>query len=153
MNIKLLAKVLSICLVLTVFVQADETSHKEAAYELMKTMGIEKILSQSNEKMVAYQVSKNPKIKGYEDVLQNFYDKYSNWDVIKNEVLKMYTDAFTEKELNELTAFYKSPTGQKALSEMPALMVNTIGLGQKNIERNLSELQAEIEKRKAEKKN
>ncbi|NIS95288.1 MAG: DUF2059 domain-containing protein, partial [Nitrosopumilaceae archaeon] len=92
------------------------------------------------------------KIQGYEDILQNFYNKYSNWDVVKEEVLKMYTETFTEKELKELTAFYKSPTGQKALSEMPPLMVKTIALGQKNIEKHLPELQAEIEKRRAEKK-
>ncbi|TDJ04089.1 MAG: DUF2059 domain-containing protein, partial [Deltaproteobacteria bacterium] len=72
--------------------------------------------------------------------------------VIKDDVIKMYTQSFTEQELNELTAFYKSPTGQKALSTMPTLMVKTIQIGQQNIKEHLSELQKEIEKRTEENK-
>ncbi len=64
----------------------------------------------------------------------------------------MYTQSFTEQELNELTAFYKSPTGQKALSTMPTLMVKTIHAGQQNIKEHLPELQKEIEKRTEENK-
>ena len=51
-----------------------------------------------------------------------------------------------------MTKFYKSSVGQKALSEVPTLMLKTIAAGQKNIEANLPELKAEIEKLQAEKK-
>ncbi len=150
MNSKIIISTLSLILVFTALLNADEKSHNKAALDLIETMGIAKMIKQSNERMVALQVKRNSRIQGYEDVLQKFYDKYSNWDVVKKDVLKMYTETFTEKELKELNTFYKSPTGQKALSKMPALMVKTIALGQQNIEKNLPELQAEIEKRKAQ---
>jgi len=149
---KLIISTLCFFLIFAAFVNADENSHKKAANELLVTMGIERILKQSNERTVSFQVAKNSKIAGYEDLVKAFYDKHSNWEVIKDDVIKMYTQAFTEQELNELTTFYKSPTGQKALSEMPALMVKTIHTGQQNIKDNLPELQKEIEKRKEEKK-
>lgn len=152
MNIRLIASALCLFLTFVIFVNADENSHKKAANELLVTMGIEKMLEQSNEKTVSFQVAKNRKIAGYEDLVKAFYDKYSNWEVIKDEVIKMYTQSFTEQELNELTAFYKSPTGQKALSTMPTLMVKTIHIGQQNIKEHLPELQKEIEKRTEENK-
>ena len=152
MKTKLITSTLCFFLIFAAFVNADENSHKKAANELLVTMGIEKMLEQSNERLVSIQVAQNRKIAGYEDLVKAFYDKHSNWEVIKDDVIKMYTQAFTEQELNELTTFYKSPTGQKALSEMPALMVKTIHTGQQNIKDNLPELQKEIEKRKEEKK-
>jgi len=152
LNIRLIASALCLFLIFVTFVNADENSHKEAANELLVTMGIEKMLEQSNQKTVSFQVAKNRKIAGYEDLVKEFYDKYSNWEVIKNETIKMYTQSFTEQELNELTAFYKSPTGQKALSTMPTLMVKTIHIGQQNIKEHLPELQKEIEKRTEENK-
>jgi len=152
LNIRLIASALCLFLTFVIFVNADENSHKKAANELLVTMGIEKMLEQSNEKTVSFQVAKNRKIVGYEDLVKAFYDKYSNWEVIKDDVIKMYTQSFTEQELNELTAFYKSPTGQKALSTMPTLMVKTIHIGQQNIKEHLPELQKEIEKRTEENK-
>ena len=152
MNNKINALALCSFLTFVTFVGADENSHKKAANELLVTMGIEKMLEQANERLVGIQVAKNRKIVGYEDLVKAFYDKYSNWEVIKDDVIKMYTQSFTEQELNELTAFYKSPTGQKALSTMPTLMVKTIHAGQQNIKDHLPELQKEIEKRTEENK-
>jgi len=152
LNNKLTAFALCFFLIFTALVNADEKSHKKAANELLVTMGIEKMLEQSNERLVSIQVAKNRKIAGYEDLVKAFYDKYSNWEVIKDDAIKMYTQSFTEQELNELTTFYKSPTGQKALSTMPTLMVKTIHLGQQNIKEHLPELKKEIEKRTEENK-
>lgn len=152
MNKLPIAKALCFFLIFSAFAHADEKSHKKAANELLATMGIAKMIEQSNERMVTIQVARNSKIAGYEDIIKAFYDKYSNWEIVKADAISMYTESFTEKELKELTAFYKSPTGQKALTKMPALMVKTIGIGQKNIEKHLPELQKEIEKRRAEKK-
>lgn len=110
------------------------------------------MLEKSNKRMVAIQVARNKRISGYEEVLNNFYNKYSNWDIVKDDVIELYTIKFTEAELNELARFYKSPVGQKALAEVPTLMLETIAAGQKNIEKNLPELQQQIQKLQEEKK-
>ncbi len=152
LNNKLTAFALCFFLIFAALVNADEKSHKKSANELLVIMGVEKLPEQSRENMVRLLVARNRKIAEDEDIIKAFYDKYSSWEVIKDDVIKMYTQSFTEQELNELTSFYKSPIGQKALSEIPTLMVKTIGIGQKNMQENLPDLQKEIKKRQEEKK-
>ncbi|HSG30707.1 MAG TPA: DUF2059 domain-containing protein [Thermodesulfobacteriota bacterium] len=152
MNNKIILAAFSLFLTFTAFSIADETSHKKAAQELLVTMDIQNMLEKSNKRMVAIQVARNKRISGYEEVLNNFYNKYSNWDIVKDDVIELYTIKFTEAELNELARFYKSPVGQKALAEVPTLMLETIAAGQKNIEKNLPELQQQIQKLQEEKK-
>jgi hypothetical protein len=41
-------------------------------------------------------------------------------DELMNEVAKVYASHFTEQELKELVAFYKTPLGKKMLTEDPA---------------------------------
>ncbi|NIP39795.1 MAG: DUF2059 domain-containing protein [Candidatus Dadabacteria bacterium] len=152
MNNKIIISALCFFLTFAAFIQADEASHKKAANDLLVAMDIQKMLEKSNERMVTLQLARNKKIIGYENVLNDFYNKYSNWDIVKDDVIKMYTEKFTEAELNELTKFYKSPVGQKALAEIPTLMLETIAAGQKNIQKNLPELQKQIQKLQEEKK-
>ena len=39
-----------------------------------------------------------------------------------NEIVKLYAQRFTEQELKEAIAFYKSPTGKKILTEEPKIL-------------------------------
>jgi hypothetical protein len=39
-----------------------------------------------------------------------------------NEIVKLYAARFTEQELKEAVAFYKSPTGKKILTEEPKIL-------------------------------
>jgi uncharacterized protein len=39
-----------------------------------------------------------------------------------NEIVKLYAQRFTEQELKEAVAFYKSPTGKKILAEEPKIL-------------------------------
>ena len=39
-----------------------------------------------------------------------------------NEIVKLYAARFTEQELKEAVAFYKSPTGKKVLTEEPRIL-------------------------------
>ena len=39
-----------------------------------------------------------------------------------NEIVRLYAQRFTEQELKEAVAFYKSPTGKKILAEEPKIL-------------------------------
>jgi hypothetical protein len=41
---------------------------------------------------------------------------------ITNEVIRLYAQRFTEQELKEANAFYKTPTGKKMLAEEPKIL-------------------------------
>lgn len=49
----------------------------------------------------------------------------------EQELLQAYANAFSEAELTELTAFYSTPTGQKSLTAMPALLQQSMTIGEK----------------------
>jgi hypothetical protein len=50
---------------------------------------------------------------------------------LTNQMASVYANNFTAAELHDLTAFYKSPTGQKLLRMMPVITSQTMAVGQK----------------------
>ena len=44
------------------------------------------------------------------------------WDSVRPAFVQAYADAFTEAELHEMTAFYKSPAGQKLVATDPQVL-------------------------------
>jgi len=45
-----------------------------------------------------------------------------SYKAVKPEMVKLYVDTFTDEEIEGITAFYKSPTGQALLKKTPQLM-------------------------------
>jgi uncharacterized protein len=50
---------------------------------------------------------------------------------LSNAIAAIYADNFTADELRALTAFYKSPAGQKFLQKTPVIAAQTMAAGQK----------------------
>jgi hypothetical protein len=115
-----------------------------AAHELFAVMDIGKMMDNAITKMVDVQVKQNPMIAPVKTVMLDFFRKYMSWDVLKDEMAKIYAEEFTIKELKELTAFYKSPLGQKMAQKMPVLMAKGAELGQRRVQEHMPELQAAI---------
>ena len=70
-----------------------------------------------------------------------------------NEVAKMYAQRFTEQELKDLLAFYKSPLGQKVVTDEPkvldAAMQRAQDWANKFSEEVIGRMRAEMKKRGA----
>ena len=45
-------------------------------------------------------------------------------------VTQIYAARFTQAEIEDLTQFYRTPTGQKYLAELPALTQKAVAFGQ-----------------------
>lgn len=45
-----------------------------------------------------------------------------DWDAIGPQMVELYARTFTEDELRDMVAFYKTPSGRKSLEKMPLLM-------------------------------
>lgn len=58
--------------------------------------------------------------------LKNIYRDWFKYDfdqqAILTKLVAVYSGSFTDKEINELIAFYETPTGQKFLAKSPQLM-------------------------------
>jgi hypothetical protein len=70
---------------------------------------------------------------------------------VMNEVAKLYATRFTEQELKDALAFYKSPLGRKLLAEEPNLldqsMKNAQTWADKLSEEVIAKMRAEMKKR------
>jgi uncharacterized protein len=134
-------------------VAAEPTkSHLEAADTLLKTMEFSKQMDAAVDQMVALQVKTNPKLEPFKDVMRSFLKKHMSYETLKGDLLKLYADNFTESELKDLTAFYKTPLGKKMLEKQPVLMKAASELGARKVQENAAELRMLIEEA-AKKKN
>ena len=132
--------------------RGDEVSHLKAAESLLRLMGMETLLSQSVDQMLAMQVQQNPALAPYQAQMKAFLSKYMSWASMKDDIAKLYTTEFSESELNELNKFYQTPLGKKTVQKMPALMAKGANLAQKRVQDHLPELQAELAAAGADKK-
>ena len=56
-----------------------------------------------------------------------------SWDKMEPQYAKLYADAYTEQQLDDLIAFYKSPTGQVVVEKTPILVQQANDLSQERL--------------------
>jgi len=120
--------------------ETKPTSQHLAAEELLQMMHMKELMEQSTETMIGAMLSRLPQEAQQRDTLMAFFNKYVGWDALKKDFTQIYKEAFTEKELRDLIAFYKTPSGQKAIRTMPSLMQKGALIGQERVQAHLPEL-------------
>jgi len=123
---------------------ADEDSHKKTAEKLLTQIGTDRILAQSIENTLNAQIQQQPSLAPYKEVMLNFFEKHMGFESLKDDLIAIYVEAFTEEELNDIMAFYETPTGRKTLEKLPELSAKGAQLGQSRVQQNIQELQEMI---------
>jgi hypothetical protein len=117
--------------------QAPDADAQAAARELITTM---KLGDQFKAMMpMIFKAFKPAIVQNRPDVDRDFdalvpilLDKMSaRVKELEDAVIVVYASNFSAAELRDLTAFYKSPTGQKLLQKTPFVTQQTIAAGQK----------------------
>lgn len=129
---------------------AQTPSQVAAANELFKIMKLENQIVPTSAAMIESEIGRNAGMQAYRDVMLTWLRKYMTWDAMKPELIKLYTEAYTEAELKELAAFYKTPVGQKSLAKMPELMQKTAMIGGKLGQPHVDELKTLMAARREE---
>ncbi len=130
---------------------ADEKSHRKAAEDLLLAMQVDEQLRSSIDQSITLQIKVNPQLAQVKDVFNRFFAKHMSWEALKDDVISMYTESFTEPELKEITAFYRTPTGKKLVEKMPVLTAKGMQLGVSRVQANQGELRQMIEEELAKK--
>lgn len=125
---------------------ADEKSHLAAAEEFLRAANTEQTMLATIDQMLAVQLKANPQLEPVKDVMKNFFAKHLSYSALKDDLIKVYMAEFTEAEMKEIAAFYRTPTGKKTIEKMPVLMQKGAELGMKRVQDNLAELKQRIEK-------
>ena len=128
---------------------APETTenHRKVVLELFKVMNMERTIDASINTMLNTQLQANPHLEPFEATMREFFAQYMSWESLENEFVDMYMEAFTQREIEDLLAFYKTPTGNKAISRLPELMEQGAALGVRRVQENMPALQAKIKAR------
>ncbi len=124
----------------------------KAAKELFTQMEMEKVMSASMEQALDPQLEQMRRFgisdQGMTDLKKEmlaFMREVMSWEIMEPELVRLYASNFTTTELNEMTAFYQTPTGKKALQLTPTLMAEGMKMGQQAVQARQAELQARIQ--------
>ena len=120
--------------------QAPTPGATKAATELMQVMHADKTLHDQISAAFDVQVQNSPAMAPYRGAMQKFADKYLTWDAIGPQLTTAYAQVFTESELKDLVAFYKTPTGQKLASQMATLAAKGQAIGLSVVQQHQGEL-------------
>lgn len=119
---------------------ADEASHRKAVLELFKLGDMEGMMEKNIDIMVKSQLQMNPGMPGLEPTYKQFMTKYMSWKSLESDFVTIYMKAFSEAELKQMLAFYRTPVGKKALRETPQLLQQGTHIGAERVQKNLPEL-------------
>ncbi|MNF34623.1 hypothetical protein D3C84_154690 [compost metagenome] len=78
--------------------------------------------------------SKKAVLETYQAKANAALDQAIGWNKLKPDMVKLYTTNFSESELKDLVAFYKSPLGKKVLEKMPQLTQQSAQMTQAKLE-------------------
>lgn len=124
--------------------QEPTPGQRAAAAELLEAMHISAALDASINTMMEVQIQSMPALREVEPVMRDFFRRYMGWEALKDQYAEIYARAFTEEELRQFTAFYRTPAGQKLASATPQLMREGAALGERTVQEHMGELQQMI---------
>jgi hypothetical protein len=118
----------------------------KAAKDMLIASGANQQFQKNISTMIAQYSGQMPEDKRtkFVEVMTTFMNKYISWEVLKHDLSVMYAREFSEDELNQLTAFYKTPIGIKLNQKQPVLMQAGMALGQQSVMAHQDELQQMI---------
>jgi hypothetical protein len=125
----------------------QETLRHEMALQLLEAMRMPDQVQATLAGVVATQARLNADVPGLQAVLREFLGRYLNWNALKDGYAEIYAGAFSEEELREMTAFYRTPTGQKLARATPQLSRLGAELGERTLRAHAAELDQMIERR------
>jgi hypothetical protein len=137
---------------------AQDPQRSAAAEELLKVMNVQDAIEKSFamvKKMIPAQMEKMTQMAGETNMPANvsrqtdkMLDMISvefSWDKIKADYIALYADTFTEQEIKDMIAFYKSPVGQALVKKQPELMKRSMEISQKVMMQIMPKIQAMAE--------
>lgn len=120
--------------------QAEDGVKRETVEELLSLMRAEKMMDAMYaqiDKMVAdlpsqldIQESERPIFDRYVSRVTAVMKEEMSWDKMKEMTTTIYMKHFTEKEVADLVAFYRTESGQAMIEKMPLVMQETMLLSQ-----------------------
>lgn len=85
-------------------------------------------------------------MEDYEDCLRKFLTETVSLDALREPLTQVYASRFSEDEVRQLLAFYRSPLGQRMALEAPSMTAECAAIGQQAVMRRMPEMLALLER-------
>ena len=115
---------------------APSEASLQVASQLAETMKLKEQMEAGFDAMLPLIEQQSAQLQLNESEAQELLKAYKTWFIedvdqaaLFKQMVALYAEAFTVEELKQLSVFYKTPVGQKALAEMPALTAKGAQLG------------------------
>jgi hypothetical protein len=155
--VRLAPVVALVCLLGTAHAQAPSTSAVATARELVETKGggamFDPVIISVVEQTKAALLQTNPQLaRDLNDVSTQLRTEFApRRDELLGQAAKLYAERFSEQELKDMLAFYKSPLGKKMTSVEPQVLDETFNYiqqwGQRASEDVMNRFRAEMKKK------
>lgn len=140
---------------MTLVAHADDATKMAKIHEFFKVARVDQVADQTRRQIIAQtksgMVQQTLGIKlnaGQQQRMDDFTDKLSaivssalSWEKIEPEMAKLYADAYSEQQIDDLLAFYRSPTGQVMVLKTPLLMQQSNAIAQKHLADAIPQIQ------------
>ena len=139
---------------------SEDMSKRGNVEELLVLMNVDSIIdniySQMNQ--IMQNMAQELKVKPSEKEL---FDKFTakmvsimksemNWEKMKEPMTDLYLKHYSDKEIQDMLAFYKSETGRSMIKKMPAVMKDSMSISQNMMKDFIPKMQALSEELKHE---
>lgn len=135
--------------------RADDASKTAKIHEFFKVAKMDQLSSQTAQRMIdqmksgAVQqllgVSVTPdqqqKLDQFTQRMGKIISDALNWNDLEPQYTKLYADAYTEQQIDDLLAFFKSPTGQVMVEKLPTLMQQADAITQQRMAAAMPQIQ------------
>jgi hypothetical protein len=126
--------------------KALDPAHINALERFLKSMNVEenygKIIDSSTDMLLRT----NPSLSHAKKDIRAFYAKYLGWETIKPGLMQIYAKYYTISELEDITNFYQTDTGQKTLKLLPTTYKEGQELGMRLVNEHIDELKEIVKK-------
>lgn len=78
------------------------------------------------------------------EALRTFMDEHFRYEDLEPEFIQMYTELFTEAEIREMSAFYRTPLGQRMVEMLPELSARSQAIAQERLQAAMPQLMEAI---------
>ena len=133
-----------------VVAQQDSTrtfapSHLAAAREFMQLLRIEELSTQAATMAIDQQISMNPAASQYRETMISWVKDLFVSEEAKTAFAQIYASTFSEADLRALSAFYRTPLGQRLAAAQPILTQRGAQAGERLAEAHQAELMQRLE--------
>lgn len=130
---------------LAVAAQTSEAPAPEAVRTLLEVSGSRDAYAQGISLALDGMGAGNPQMERLRPVFEEFYATYASWDDVEPEFVQLYRDLFSANEVEALTAWYRTPIGERFREVQPELQRRSMEIGQRMVMEHQAELQTMIQ--------